>query len=81
MSAMCSGAAGDRQYVLAQLLDLLDLARQLAGEGFLQRLQLNVLAMALCPQQNSAYLGLAGGVAAEAIEGGGPQRRGSAESA
>lgn len=76
----CCGARGRGRYVLAELLDLLDLAGELVGEGLLQRLQLALLAQSWNMHTDDANRGLAG-VEAEAIEGGGPQRSGSAEGA
>lgn len=75
-----AAGAGD---VLAEGLDLLDLAGQLGGEGLLQGLQLTWLAMDPRPTAlvgRSAYLGLAG-VGAGASEGSGPHGGGGAESA
>lgn len=43
--AAAADTAGGAGNVLAELLDLLDLAGQLGGEGLLQRLQLDLLAM------------------------------------
>jgi hypothetical protein len=40
----CCGARGSDRNVLAELLDLLNLAGELVGEGLLQRLQLMSLA-------------------------------------
>lgn len=71
---------GGPRYVLAELLDLLDLAGQLGSEGLLQRLQFGALAGFSTLRGESTNSGL-GGVAAEAIEGGRPQRGGSAEGA
>lgn len=73
----CRGAAG---HVLAELLDLLDLAGQLGGERLLQRLQLASLAVQrerTASVGRGAYLGLAG-VGAGANE---PHGGGGAESA
>ena len=63
--------------LLSELLDLLDLAGELRGEGLLQGLRLILLAGFSYIITGSADLGLAG-VAAEAIEGGrrSPGRRG-----
>ena len=74
------GFGGSARHVLAELLDLLDLAGQLVGKGLLERLQLVSLAIVLARRTDAAYLGLAGRVAAQAIEGSSPQRSGSAES-
>jgi hypothetical protein len=81
MSVLRCGGCGGARDVLAELLDLLDLTGQLVGEGLLQRLQLTRLARFSAYKKESACLGLAGGVAAEAIEGWGPQRGGGAEGA
>ncbi|KAH6504371.1 hypothetical protein HBI55_012730 [Parastagonospora nodorum] len=67
-------------HVLAELLDLLNLAGELVGEGLLQRLQVASLASFCEMRTEETNSGLAG-VEAEAIEGSGPQRSGSAEGA
>ena len=47
MSICVAASAGVVLNVLAELLDLLDLTRELLGEGLLQRLKLKLLAMVL----------------------------------
>ena len=68
-------ARANGKVLLAEFLDLLDLAGELSGEGLLQRLQLKVLATWFTIRKygdgGRAHLGLARRVAACAIEGSG----------
>jgi hypothetical protein len=66
--------------LLSERLDLIDHARELRGEGVLQRLQLGLLEKLFEPSMKVAHLGLARGVAADAIEdSSGSQRRGGGD--
>jgi hypothetical protein len=82
---------GGRGDVLAELLDLLNLAGKLGGEGLLERLrwvsakmsgaQRGCTAVEMMKRAERTDLGLASRVAAEAVEGGCAQGSSSAESA
>jgi hypothetical protein len=53
MSVVRCGGLGGARDVLAELLDLLDLAGQLGGEGLLQRLQLTRLAKSSAQEERA----------------------------
>lgn len=60
-----------RNDILAELLDLLDLGGQVVGEGVLEGLSEGlVLLLILAMRDATTYLGLGGGVAARAVQGG-----------